>query len=73
MKPHFLDIYQQQLLGQIACIEYENSKEMEETIVAFIHINNLIIESFRDSYSQRINEMREQEKIVEIRLLEEIL
>uniref|UniRef100_A0A915LK19 ShKT domain-containing protein n=1 Tax=Meloidogyne javanica TaxID=6303 RepID=A0A915LK19_MELJA len=73
MKPHFLDIFQQQLLGQIACIEYENSKEMEETIVAFIHINNLIIESFRDSYSQRTNEIREQEKIVEIQNKKEII
>ncbi|KAF7637332.1 hypothetical protein Mgra_00003301, partial [Meloidogyne graminicola] len=72
MKPHFLDIFHQQLLGQIASIEYKNSFEMEETIIAFIHFNNLIIEAFQDAYRDRINEIREKKKIVEVKLLEEI-
>ena len=46
---------------------------MEESIIAFIHFNNLIIEAFLDAYSQRITEIRDQERVVEARLIEEIL
>nr|CAD2177760.1 unnamed protein product [Meloidogyne enterolobii] len=64
MKPHFLDIYQQQFLGLIACIEFESSKERKETVVAFGRLCSFIINAFINAYAVKRSELKEQERAI---------
>ncbi|KAF7637723.1 hypothetical protein Mgra_00002698 [Meloidogyne graminicola] len=64
MKPHFLDIYQQQFLGLIACIEFETSNERKQTVIAFSRLCSFIINAFINAYALKRSELKEKEKAV---------
>uniref|UniRef100_A0A183BKQ8 GLOBIN domain-containing protein n=1 Tax=Globodera pallida TaxID=36090 RepID=A0A183BKQ8_GLOPA len=55
LKPHFLDIFQQQLLGNIARIEIDAKVE---TCIAFTHLVSFVVDVMIQAYSKKASNIR---------------
>uniref|UniRef100_A0A914HAJ9 Globin family profile domain-containing protein n=1 Tax=Globodera rostochiensis TaxID=31243 RepID=A0A914HAJ9_GLORO len=55
LKPHFLDIFQQQLLGIIARLEIDDKVE---TCIAFTHLVSFVVDVMIQAYSKKASNIR---------------
>lgn len=63
LKPHFLDIFQQQFVGLLQkLIEVDDEAEKREMIIGFTLLTGYIIECMNYAYAERIKELRQQER-----------
>jgi len=64
LKPHFLDIFQQQFLGLLQKLELpgEREEEKEAMLLGFTSLTSFVIEIMNFSYGMRVAELRMEEK-----------
>jgi len=64
LKPHFLDIFQQQFTGLLNKLEVpgSNAEEKLDMLKGFTQLTSFIIDIMNYAYAQRIMELRQSEK-----------